>query len=118
MTVGDRIKTEREKKGFTQVELARKAKISKQTLYKYETNIVTNIPSDKIEKLSEILQISPCYLMGWSEREENKKNRDVRLEKIIKHYNGMNNTGKDSLAEQAEFLHSKHPLNKTNERVI
>lgn len=76
MTVGDRIKREREKRGFSQVELAKKAKISKQTLYKYETNVVTNIPSDKIEKLSEILEISPCYLMGWDIKEENiEKNR-------------------------------------------
>ena len=49
MTIGDRIKKQRELLGISQVELAEKMKVSKQTLYKYENNIITNIPSDKIE---------------------------------------------------------------------
>lgn len=46
MTVGDRIRKQRELLGFSQTELAEKVNISKQTLYKYEKNIITNIPSD------------------------------------------------------------------------
>ena len=41
MTVGDRIRKQREQLGISQTELAEKVKISKQTLYKYETNIIT-----------------------------------------------------------------------------
>ena len=49
MTVGDRIKRYRELRGFSnQTEFAA-CGISKQSLYKYENNIITNIPSDKIE---------------------------------------------------------------------
>ena len=39
MTVGERIKEVREKRGMSQVEFATKIKVSKQTLYKYENNI-------------------------------------------------------------------------------
>ncbi len=67
MTVGDRIKRQREYLGISQTELANKIKSSKQTLYKYENNIITNIPSDKLEKISEILCVSPSSLMGWEE---------------------------------------------------
>ena len=49
MTVGERIKKVREKTGMSQVEFADKINVSKQTLYKYENDIITNIPSDKIE---------------------------------------------------------------------
>nr|WP_242843822.1 MULTISPECIES: helix-turn-helix transcriptional regulator [Clostridia] len=35
-----------------QTELAEKIGVSKQTLYKYENNIVTNIPSYKIELIA------------------------------------------------------------------
>lgn len=67
MTVGDRIKKQRECLGISQTDLANKIKSSKQTLYKYENNIITNIPSDKLEKISEILGVSPAFLMGWEE---------------------------------------------------
>lgn len=67
MTVGDRIKKQREKVGFSQTELAEKVKVSKQTLHKYENNIVTNIPSNKIEEIAKYLSVSPAYLMGWED---------------------------------------------------
>lgn len=67
MTVGDRIRRERELAGISQTELAGKIKISKQTLYKYEMNIITNIPSGKIEEIGKALNVSPAYLMGWED---------------------------------------------------
>lgn len=67
MTVGDRIRKQREKLGISQTDLASRLKIAKQTLYKYEMNLVTNIPSNTIERIAEILSISPAYLMGWVE---------------------------------------------------
>lgn len=66
MTVGDRIRMKREELGISQTELAEKIRVSKQTLYKYEKNIITNIPSDKIMKISEVLGVSEAYLMGWN----------------------------------------------------
>lgn len=65
MTVGDRIRKKREMIGMSQTELAEKLNISKQTLYKYEKNIITNIPSNKIEEIANILKVSESYLMGW-----------------------------------------------------
>lgn len=67
MTVGERIKYVRERQSISQVELAEACNISKQTLYKYENNIVTNIPSDKIELIAKKLNTTPSYLMGWDE---------------------------------------------------
>lgn len=64
-TVGSRIKKLREQAGFSQVEFSEKLGVSKQTLYKYENDIITNIPSDKIEQAASILGVSPAELMGW-----------------------------------------------------
>lgn len=66
MTIGDRIRKRREELDISQSELARMTECSKQTIYKYEYNIVTNIPSDKIEKISKALNVTPAYLMGWN----------------------------------------------------
>lgn len=65
MTVGDRIKELRLKTGISQVDFADKINVSKQTLYKYENNIITNIPSDKVEAAAKLCGVSPSYLMGW-----------------------------------------------------
>lgn len=65
MTVGERIKALRERLGISQVDFADRINVSKQTLYKYENNIITNIPSDKIEAVAKIGNTSPAYLMGW-----------------------------------------------------
>ncbi len=65
MTVGERIRNLREKADISQTDLAKMVDISKQTLYKYETNVVTNIPSNTIEKIAYVLKISPAILMGW-----------------------------------------------------
>lgn len=67
MAKGERIKELREKMGYNQTELAELVKISKQTLYKYENNIVTNIPSDVLERIASVLNCSPGYFLGWEE---------------------------------------------------
>lgn len=67
MTIGRKIKQLRTNFNITQIDLANKVKVSKQTLYKYENNIITNIPSDKIELIAQALNTTPAYLMGWEE---------------------------------------------------
>ena len=67
MTKGERIKHLREKMGLSQVSLADKINVSKQTLYKYENDIITNIPSDKVELIAEVTGSSPAYIMGWED---------------------------------------------------
>ncbi len=70
MSIGERIKRLRQESGLSQVEVAEKANISKQTLYKYENNIVTNIPLENIETLAKILSVTPGYIMGWENNED------------------------------------------------
>jgi transcriptional regulator with XRE-family HTH domain len=67
MTVGQRIKLLREKESISQIELAEKIGVSKQNLYKYENDIITNIPSDKIEAIARFLDTTPAYIMGWND---------------------------------------------------
>ena len=67
MTVGDRIRQVRQEQDVTQQELADYIGVSKQAVYKYENNIVTNIPTDKVDAIAKRLKVSPAYLMGWEE---------------------------------------------------
>lgn len=71
MTIGERIRDLREGQGLRQTELACRIGVSKQTLYKYERNIVTNIPKKAVEAMATALSTSPAYLMGWEENVHN-----------------------------------------------
>ena len=67
MEKGDRIRKLRIEKGITQEEMAKRLNTTKQTISKYEKSIVTNIPSDRLEEMAEILGTTPGYILGWEE---------------------------------------------------
>ena len=66
-SIGTKLKTLRENKKLTLDEVAQKVGTTRQTLFKYENGIVTNIPSNKIEELARFYGVSPAYLMGWKD---------------------------------------------------
>ena len=68
MSVGFRIKSAREQKNLTLEEVAKRCETTKQTIFKYENEIVTNIPYEKIVLLSKALDVTPSYLFGWEEQ--------------------------------------------------
>ena len=70
MSVGQRIKIAREQRNMTLEEVAKLCETTKQTIFKYENEIVTNIPYDKIVLLSKALDVSPSYLFGWDEKKD------------------------------------------------
>lgn len=79
MTLGKKIKTLRLRKSLTQEDLAKALDTTKQTIYKYETAKVTNLPIDRIEQLAHALDTTPAYLMGW---EDEKGVTDVVLAEL------------------------------------
>lgn len=65
MTIGEKIKYLRNQLNMTQDELAIAAGTKKQTIHKYETGIISNIPASKIKAMADKLQTTPAFLMGW-----------------------------------------------------
>lgn len=85
MTKGERIKLLREKANMTQEELAKLLNTTKQTIYKYEQSVVTNIPSDRVERIAEVLNTTPAYIMGWeSDKPETSKKIDAATDVLIR----------------------------------
>lgn len=66
-TIGNKIKSLREDRNLSQTEVASKIGVSKQNLFKYENDIVQNIPTKYIEKLANLFDVSPGYIMGWQD---------------------------------------------------
>lgn len=77
MSVGKRIALAREQKNMTLEEVAKLCETTKQTIFKYENEIVTNIPYDKIVLLSKALAVSPSYLFGWEEKKSSPSESEL-----------------------------------------
>ena len=65
--IGVRMKMARIKNEMTLEEVAQLTGVTRQTIQKYENEIITNIPSDKIEAIAKALKTTPSYLMGWED---------------------------------------------------
>ena len=84
MTIGERIRSARQAVGLSQVELAQRVHTTKQNIYKYETGIITNIPSDKVEAIASALDVTASHLMGWDEPVKPNKELGELTVKILK----------------------------------
>lgn len=64
MSIGDRIKVARTRKGWTQIEVMNKTGINNKTLSGYEKG--TNIPDhDTIKQLAETFEVNPAWISGY-----------------------------------------------------
>lgn len=73
MAIGDKIKSARLGARMTLEDVAQKVGVTRQTVQKYESGIVSNIPSDRIELLAKALGVTPAYLMGWEDASASTK---------------------------------------------
>lgn len=114
MTVGDRIKILRNNLGMSQVSFADKINVSKQTLYKYENNIITNIPSDKIEAAAQLGNVSPAYLMGWEqyagEAPADIKKKPGSQEELLGVYDQLSSRNQGKVLTYSKSLLTKQQL--------
>ena len=69
-TTGARIRSARKASGLSQSALAEKIGSTKQTIYKYENDMITNIPLDKLKAIAASLSIPPDDLLGWKNKSE------------------------------------------------
>ena len=60
-----RIKELRLERGLSLEQLGKMVGTTKQTIHRYETGEIDNIPREKIERLAECLGAHPSHLMGW-----------------------------------------------------
>ena len=69
MTMGERIREKRIETGISQTELAKKLKIDKTTISKYESGKIKNPKINNIILMANIFGCSVSYLMGFESEE-------------------------------------------------
>lgn len=107
MDKGSRIRAAREAKNLTQEELGTLCGTTKQTIFKYENNIVTNIPTDRMEKMAEVLGVTPSYLMGWE---------GITLETVSEEHRSGRSQAKEDMYRTFGVEHSAADLRMVGER--
>lgn len=113
MGLKENIKAKRLEKQMTLEELANKVGVSRQTIQRYESGTISNIPSDKIELMAKTLETTPAYLMGWSDSSSSEEeianimydvmvseDMQILFEKVKK----MNRNTFKRLSRYADFL--------------
>lgn len=122
-TIGERIKWLRKDRcHLTQEVVGNYIGVGKATINKYENGIITNIPSDKILLLSEILETTPEFIMGWDENPEkfvhsqynirmpsndsDKEDATLNAE-IFNTFSRLSSSGKKQAIDYIQFLLSR-----------
>ncbi len=68
--MGDRIRELRKERGWTLEELSKKINMKATNLSKYERGDLNNMKRSTIELLSNLFDVSPMYLMGYSDERQ------------------------------------------------
>lgn len=101
---GERIKYLRHISGMSQEELGRRVGVQRAAINKYEKGSVTNIPITTIEKIANVFDVSPAYLVGWDSKISNPLSLEVKILQGVKHYYGKESV---DLLEHFTHLNSK-----------
>ncbi len=65
--LGDRIRRLRKERRMSLEELAEYIGTTRQTIHRYETGAISNIPHEKVEAMASALGTTPSRLMGWED---------------------------------------------------
>lgn len=103
MSKGEKLRQLREQSGLSQVEAADRIGVSKQTLYKYEKDIVTNIPSNIIEKMATLYGTTPAYIFGWREIGEELARQTQPIADALSAFSSQLQISTDELAKVIEL---------------
>lgn len=97
---GTRIRELRMLAGLSQEELGRRIGVQRAAVNKYEVGTVQNIPISTIEKLAQIFDVSPNYIVGWGYDDANPISAEVRVIHGVKQF-----YGKESVELLEHFTH-------------
>lgn len=107
MTIGEKIKAARIEKGLTMVELGKLCGSTKNTIYKYETGIVTNIPLPKFNRICEVLDLDPADILGWTDDPTEACTIPGPNDPVVSIYNQLNSKGKTEYVRYGKYLVSQ-----------
>ena len=114
MGLKENIKSKRIERKMTLEDLAKSVGVSRQTIQRYESGVIGNIPSDKIELIARALDTSPAYLMGWEQIDTNFSGKEAPKEIYDKFKNNVSKFH----GEHKELLDIYERLSSPNQKRV
>lgn len=97
---GAKIKYLRTLADMSQEELGRRVGLQRAAINKYEKGSVTNIPLATIEKIANVFNVSPTFIVGWDNQNGNPLSAEVKvIQGVQKFY------GKDTVTLLETYTH-------------
>ena len=62
---GQNLRSMRKERGMSMADLAERIGTSRQTVHRYESGVISNVPPERVEAIAATLGTSPSRLMGW-----------------------------------------------------
>ena len=98
---GDRLKELRTSKKISQQQLAIELGVDRTMIGKYE--LKNNQPSkDVLEKMANIFDVTPAYLMGYDVSSTNENKYSVKEKELIDIYRNLDERGKENMFRNAK----------------
>jgi transcriptional regulator with XRE-family HTH domain len=73
---------------MSQEELGRRVGVQRAAINKYEKGTVENIPIKTIEKIANVFDVSPTYVVGWNDTSSNPLSAEVKVLQGVKKFYG------------------------------
>ena len=99
----NRIQSRRLELKLSYQDLASKTNMSKSTLQRYETGSIKNMPVDKLGIIATALDVSPLWLLGFDENENNNKLSNEE-QQHIEDLRKLNDIGKNKVITYTKDL--------------
>ena len=85
---GERIHYLRSLTNMSQEELGRRVGVQRAAINKYEKGSVTNIPLAMIEKIANVFDVSPTFIVGWNSENTNPLSAEVKVIQGVQRFFG------------------------------
>lgn len=89
ISIGTRIKELRTLFNMSQEELGNRVGVQRAAINKYEKGTVENIPIKTLEKIAIAFDVSPSYLVGWSDTASNPLSVEVKVIQGVERFFGV-----------------------------
>ena len=125
---GTRIKELRLLNEMSQEELGKRVGVQRAAINKYEKGTVENIPIKTIERIAQVFDVSPSYIVGWTSNEaslsaEVKTIQGVKLfygkesVELLEYFNNLTPQGKKRVLQYLDDIYWSYKREDLNEDI-
>lgn len=113
---GTKINYLRRLTGMSQEELGRRVGLQRAAINKYEKGTVENIPIKTIEKIAQVFDVSPTFIVGWKDTNSNPLSAETKViegvqrfygkdaVEILEVYSTLNNIGRERIYQYCQDM--------------